>query len=313
MPRPPAVPIALAAADRATLEGWTRRRETARAPAVRARIVLACAAPGAAGGGVARALGAGRPTVAAWRKRFAGRGPDGLLDGPRPGAPRETTDAQVERAVVATPAAAPEAAPPNATHRSTRGLSTRGLSTRGLAAGRRRAGPDGGGADLPGQVERHTRDHVRHGTTDLFAAPDAKAGEVIGTCRRRHRAQESRASLDVVDRGAPSGLEARPVLDSASAHEAPPIHRWPAKRPRHRLRFTPTPASWLNLVESWLALLTASRGAAPSAAPAPWSGRSAPTSPAPTETRSPSPGRKPPTTSSPASGAPAEELPTHAA
>jgi transposase len=57
--------------------------------------------------------------VALWRRRFAARGPDGLLDEPRPGAPRRITDEQGERAVVTTL----EATPPNATtHWSTRGL-----------------------------------------------------------------------------------------------------------------------------------------------------------------------------------------------
>src|SRR4051812_22646837 len=118
MPSPHAVTITLSAADRATLEGWTRRRKTAQALAMRARIVLACAEPGATNGDVAQALGVSRPTVATWRKRFAERGPDGLLDEPRPGAPCKITDEQVERAAVATL----EATPPNATHWSTRSL-----------------------------------------------------------------------------------------------------------------------------------------------------------------------------------------------
>ena len=118
MPSPHAVPVALTAADRATLEGWTRRRETAQSLALRARIVLACAEPGSTNGGVAAALGVSRPTAALWRRRFAERGLDGLLDEPRPGAPRRITDEQVERAVVTTL----EATPPDATHWSTRGL-----------------------------------------------------------------------------------------------------------------------------------------------------------------------------------------------
>src|ERR671916_3496911 len=118
MPSPHAVPISLTAADRATLEGWARRRKTAQGLARRARIVLACAEPGTTNGGVAQALGVSRPTVATWRRRFAERGPDGLLDEPRPGAPRRITDEQVERAVVTTL----EATPPNATHWSTRSL-----------------------------------------------------------------------------------------------------------------------------------------------------------------------------------------------
>jgi transposase len=80
--------------------------------------VLACAEPGAANSGVARALRVSRPTVATWRRRFAERGPDGLLDEPRPGAPRTIADADVERVITLTP----EATPPDATHWSTRRL-----------------------------------------------------------------------------------------------------------------------------------------------------------------------------------------------
>jgi transposase len=102
MPSPHAVAITLSDADRARLESWTRRRKTAQGLATRARIVLACAEAGATNGAGAQVLGVSRPTVATWRRRFAERGPDGLLDEPRPGAPRRITDEQVERAVVTT-------------------------------------------------------------------------------------------------------------------------------------------------------------------------------------------------------------------
>jgi transposase len=118
MASPRAVAISLSAPDRATLEGWSRRRKTAQALAMRARIVLACAEPGTTNGAVAQTLGVSRPTVATWRKRFAERGPDGLLDEPRPGAPRRITDEQVERAVVTTL----QSTPSDATHWSTRSL-----------------------------------------------------------------------------------------------------------------------------------------------------------------------------------------------
>ena len=96
MPSPQAIAIILSSADRATLEGWTRRRKTAQSLALRARIVLACAAPGAPNVGVAKIMGVSRPTVATWRRRFAERGPAGLLDKPRSGRPRSITDEQVE-------------------------------------------------------------------------------------------------------------------------------------------------------------------------------------------------------------------------
>jgi transposase len=111
----------------------------------------------------------------------------------------------------------------------------------------------------PGQVERHTHDYVRHGTADLFAALDVKTGKVSGACRPRHRAREFRAFLDRIDRGVPSALDVHPVLDNAAIHKTPLIRRWLAKRPRYHLHFTPTPGSWLDLVEVWSALLTAAR------------------------------------------------------
>ncbi len=113
-----AVSLTVSKADRDTLESWTRRGKTARFLARRARIVLACAEPGATNIDVAAQLGLSRLTVALWRRRFAERGVDGLLDEPRPGAPRTITDAQIERAVVTTL----EGEPPNATPWSTRSL-----------------------------------------------------------------------------------------------------------------------------------------------------------------------------------------------
>ena len=96
---PHAVPLPLSHAERVTLEGWLRRNKTAQALALRARIGLACAEPGATTSGVARQLGISRPTVMTWRRRFAERGPDGLLDEARPGAPRTISDADVERVI----------------------------------------------------------------------------------------------------------------------------------------------------------------------------------------------------------------------
>jgi transposase len=305
MPSPQAIPITLLEADRTTLEGWTRRRKTAQSLALRARLVLACATLGATNGRVAKRMGVSRPTVATWRRRFAERGPDGLLDEPRSGRPRSITDEQVERAVVTTL----EDEPADATHWSTRSLAKAvGLSQSAVVriwhafalqphrcetfklsrdplfvdkvrdiVGLYMVPPDRAlvlcvdekpqiqaierTAPVlpmrPGQVERRAHDYVRHGTTDLFAALDVKTGKVIGACRKRHRSQEVRAFLDLIDRKVPPDLDVHLVLDNASTHKTPLIRRWLVKRPRYHLHFTPTSASWLNLVESWFALLTA--------------------------------------------------------
>jgi transposase len=111
----------------------------------------------------------------------------------------------------------------------------------------------------PGQAERRTHDYRRHGTVDLFAALDVKAGTVIGGCKRRHRSVEFRAFLDQIERVVPPGLEVHLVLDNLKAHRTRLIHDWLVKRPRFHLHFTPTSASWLNLVECWFALLSRRR------------------------------------------------------
>ena len=111
----------------------------------------------------------------------------------------------------------------------------------------------------PGQLERHTHDYLRHGTTDLFAALDVKAGTVIAEVHRRHRSAEFRHFLQTVERATPAEFALHLVLDNASTHKTPLIQRWLLKHPRVQLHFTPTSGSWLNLVECWFSVLTARR------------------------------------------------------
>lgn len=108
----------------------------------------------------------------------------------------------------------------------------------------------------PGQAERRTHDYVRHGTTNLFAALDFKTGKVIGEFHRRHRALEFRKFLDTIDGAVPAGLELHLIIDNYATHKTPAIKRWLLRHPRFHLHFTPTAASWLNLVERWFAALT---------------------------------------------------------
>lgn len=108
----------------------------------------------------------------------------------------------------------------------------------------------------PGQAERRTHDYKRNGTTSLFAALDLASGKVLGRCYRRHRATEYRRFLDLIDRAVPQHLDVHIIVDNYSTHKTPSIQRWFAKRPRFHVHFTPTYASWLNLVERWFGLLT---------------------------------------------------------
>src|SRR5881392_3783469 len=117
-------PITLTDDERETLHGWLRRHSTAQALAQRARVVLECAT-GKSNATVCRTLRLDRNTVGKWRRRFLHKRVDGLLDEPRPGAPRTVSDAQVERVVTVTL----ETTPREATHWSTRAMAARcGLS-----------------------------------------------------------------------------------------------------------------------------------------------------------------------------------------
>ena len=109
---------------------------------------------------------------------------------------------------------------------------------------------------LPGVPERRTHDYVRHGTTNLYAALDLASGQVIAEMTPRHRAEEFRRFLNVIDASVPAHLDVHVVLDNSSTHKTPSIQRWLTRHPRFTLHFTPTYASWLNLVERWFAELT---------------------------------------------------------
>ena len=108
----------------------------------------------------------------------------------------------------------------------------------------------------PGQAERRSHDHRRHGTTALFAALDIATGRIIGKCFARHRAAEFRRFLDKVEASVPADLDVHLVMDNYGTHKAPLVKAWLLKRPRWHVHFTPTSASWLNQVERFFALLT---------------------------------------------------------
>jgi transposase len=121
--------LVLTEEERKTLENWTRRRKTAQALAMRSRLVLLCA-EGLSNQEVARRLRVCGATVCKWRGRFVRARIDGLLDEPRPGAPRSITDGEVERVVTMTL----ETLPKNATHWSTRSMAAAsGLSQTAVA------------------------------------------------------------------------------------------------------------------------------------------------------------------------------------
>jgi transposase len=299
----PLQPLVLTSDERTTLETWARRRMTAQALALRARLVLQ-AANGESNTVIARRERVTNATVGKWRSRFLRKRLDGLLDEPRPGVPRTITDADVEMVITTTL----ETTPRDATHWSTRsmakaaGLSQSAISRiwRACALQPHRVDtfklskdplfidkvrdivglylnpPDHAmvlGVDeksqiqaldrsapilplQPGLPERRTHDYRRHGTTSLFAALDVATGNVIGECHRRHRSQEFLQFLKTIDANVPSELDLHLILDNYGTHKTPRVRRWLAAHPRVHVHFTPTGASWLNLVERWFATLS---------------------------------------------------------
>jgi len=110
----------------------------------------------------------------------------------------------------------------------------------------------------PGLPERRTHDYKRHGTSTLFAALEIATGQVTGACKPRHRHQEFLAFLKQVARAYPDagdGTELHLVMDNYAAHKHPNVKRWLAEHPRIVVHFTPTHASWMNLVEVWFGII----------------------------------------------------------
>ena len=95
----------------------------------------------------------------------------------------------------------------------------------------------------------------RHGTTSLFAALEVASGKVHGRCFKRHTHLEFIALLASLARRYPR-RELHLIGDNYGTHKHPTVKQWLAAHPRFHLHFTPTSASWLNLVERWFALIT---------------------------------------------------------
>ncbi|HEY7270431.1 MAG TPA: IS630 family transposase [Dehalococcoidia bacterium] len=110
-----------------------------------------------------------------------------------------------------------------------------------------------------GRAGTMTHDYKRHGTTTLFAALNVVTGEVVGECYDRHRHHEFLAFLKKLDRQAPKELDLHLILDNYATHKHAEVQAWLTKHSRVHLHFTPTSASWLNLVERFFAEITQNR------------------------------------------------------
>jgi transposase len=300
----PAAALVVAPAELAILRRWANAVQAPAALVRRAKILL-LAAEGVSNTEIAERLGISRPTVIAWRRRYAREGLTGqLADRPRLGRPQ--TVRRDRRAEILATTLAPPPEHLGITHWSSRLLATElGVSHSTVARvwaehdlkpwqtetfkfstdpeleakvrdvvglyldppahaivvcvdeksqiqALERTQPVRPVA--PGRVERRTHDYLRHGTTTLFAALEVATGRITDTCQPRHRHREFLAFLRLVARAYPR-RQLHVVLDNYATHTHQRVQAWLARNPRVQLHFTPTDASWLNLVEVFFAIL----------------------------------------------------------
>ena len=100
-----------------------------------------------------------------------------------------------------------------------------------------------------GHIATRTHDYYRHGTVTLFAALNYLNGKILAERAPRHRHQEWLKFLQAIDKTVPPGVDVHLILDNYATHKHPKVMRWLAQHPYFHLHFTPTSASWLNLVE----------------------------------------------------------------
>lgn len=100
-----------------------------------------------------------------------------------------------------------------------------------------------------GHIATRTHDYYRHGTVTLFAALNYLNGKILAERALRHRHQEWLKFLQAIEKAAPPGVDVHLILDNYATHKHPKVLRWLGQRPHIHLHFTPTSASWLNLVE----------------------------------------------------------------
>src|SRR6516225_10255696 len=272
--------------DREVLASWVRSPSIRAGLAQRARIVL-LAADGLGTNEIARRTGASKPTVIAWKKRYAAEGIGGLEDRPKPGKPpperlgvthwssrllaaelgvSNVKVAKVWREWGLQPWRAESfkfSTDPalEAKVRDVTGLYLNPpdkavvlcVDEKPQAQALERAAPV---LPLrPGIPEKRSHDYIRHGTTTLFAALEVATGKVTDACYPRHRHEEFLQFLHQVARAYPR-RKLHIVVDNYGTHTHPDVQAWLAKHPRIILHFTPTSGSWLNMVEVFFSIIT---------------------------------------------------------
>jgi transposase len=107
-----------------------------------------------------------------------------------------------------------------------------------------------------GHIRTQTHDYTRHGTLTLFAALNYLDGRIIHSTRSAHTHREWLLFLKQIDRQTPKDLNLHLIVDNYCTHKEQSVKTWLAKHPRFHVHFTPTSASWLNLVERFFRDIT---------------------------------------------------------
>ena len=107
-----------------------------------------------------------------------------------------------------------------------------------------------------GRAGTMTHDYKRGGTTSLFAAMNVLDGKIISQCHKRHRHQEWLKFLNLIKQQTPEGVEVHVICDNYATHKHAKVRAWAKRNPRFHFHFTPTGASWLNMVERFFRDLT---------------------------------------------------------
>ena len=108
-----------------------------------------------------------------------------------------------------------------------------------------------------GHIRTRTHDYYRHGTVTLFAALDYLSGKVLAHTAQRHRHKEWLAFLKIIRTPWLQTKEIHIICDNYATHKHPRVKAWLTRKSRFHLHFTPTSASWLNLVERFFGEITA--------------------------------------------------------
>lgn len=272
--------VALRRGDRSRLERLTRSRTTPHRVVERAQIVLASAA-GEAGNGICERLDVSRPTVTCWLDRYEAEGVAGLVsDRPRSGRPKQisATDeaAIVDRTLQSRP-------PKDATQWSTRLMAEvtghhhatiariwrrHGLKPHLVRTFKLSTDPDfipklrdvvGLYLDPPERAVVFAFDEKSQIQALDRTQPGLPMKKGLQDCMPRHRHQEFLTFLRQMARSVAPALTIHVILDNYATHKHPAVKRWLARHPRVQFHFTPTSASWLNLVERFFSELTERR------------------------------------------------------